>query len=85
MPRPRSRPWQRDPNQTASEEPGTVQFGRDRYVTVLFPLDETTSEYVSAWFIDAGTPEEPRAAERERLIDRARALLRKVGRPPRSA
>jgi hypothetical protein len=63
----------------------TEMFGRDRYVTVLFPLDETTSEYVSAWFIDAGTPEEPRAAERERLIDRARALLRKVGRPPRSA
>jgi hypothetical protein len=30
----------------------TEMFGRDRYVTILFVLDQTTSEYVSAWFID---------------------------------
>ena len=56
----------------------TEMFGRDRYVTVIFELNEKTSEYVSAWLIDPEDPEETPEVERERLIARARALLRQI-------
>jgi len=56
----------------------TEMFGRDRYVTVIFELNEKTSEYVSAWFIAPEIPDEPGGAERGRLIARARALLRQI-------
>jgi hypothetical protein len=29
-----------------------AMFGRDRYVTVTFELNDKTAEHVSAWFID---------------------------------
>jgi hypothetical protein len=59
----------------------TEMFGRDRYVTVTFELNEKTSEHVSAWFIDPENPEEAPEAERERLMARARDLLRKTAGP----
>jgi hypothetical protein len=59
----------------------TELFGRDRYVTVLFVLDQKTSEYVNAWFIDPENPDETSEAERERLIARARELMRQVAGP----
>jgi len=52
----------------------TEIFGRDRYITVIFDLNDKTSEYVSAWFVDPENPEETSEAERERLIARARDL-----------
>ena len=62
-----------------------AMFGRDRYVTVTFELNEKTPEYVSAWFIDPKNPEETPEAERERLIATARDRLRHAARPqPRS-
>ena len=59
----------------------TELFGRDRYVTVLFVLDQKTSEYVSAWFIDPENLDETSEAERERLIARARELMGQVAGP----
>ena len=56
----------------------TEMFGRDRYVTVIFELNEKTSEYVSAWLIDPEDPEETPEVEREPLIARARALLPQI-------
>ena len=56
-------------------------FGRDRYVTVTFELNEKTAEHVSAWFIDPKNPEETPEAERERLIATARDHLRRAARP----
>jgi len=58
-----------------------AMFGRDRYVTVTFELNEKTAEHVSAWFIDPKNPEETPEAERERLIATARDLLRRAARP----
>ena len=59
----------------------TEIFGRDRYITVIFDLNDKTSEYVSAWFVDPENPEETSEAERERLIARARDLLRQTAGP----
>jgi hypothetical protein len=59
----------------------TERYGRDRYVTVFFVLDQKTSEYVSAWFIDPEDPDETSEAERERLIARARELMRQMASP----
>ena len=59
----------------------TEMFGRDRYVLVTFALSENTPEYVSAWFIDPENPEETSEAERDRLIARARDLLRQTAGP----
>lgn len=59
----------------------TERFGRDRYVLVTFELNEKTPEHVSIWFIDLENPEEPPEAERERLITRARDLLRQTAGP----
>jgi len=58
-----------------------AMFGRDRYVTVTFELNDKTAEHVSAWFIDPKTPEETPEAERERLIATARDLLRQMAGP----
>ena len=58
-----------------------AMFGRDRYVTVTFELNEKTAEHVSAWFIDPKNPEETPEAERERLIATARDHLRRAARP----
>jgi hypothetical protein len=38
-------------------------------------------EYVSAWFIDPEDPDETSEAERERLIARARELMRQMASP----
>jgi hypothetical protein len=59
----------------------TEIFGRDRYVLVTFELNEKTPEYVSTWFINPENPEETPEAERERLIARARDLLRQTAGP----
>ena len=56
-------------------------FGRDRYVTVTFELNDKTAEHVSAWFIDPKNPEETPEAGRERLIATARDHLRRTARP----
>ena len=56
-------------------------FARDRYVTVSFYVNDKTSEYVSAWFIDPENPDETPEAERERLIARARDLFRQTAGP----
>ena len=56
----------------------TEVFGRDRYVTVQFCLDEKTAEHVSVWFLDPPNPDEPSEAERERLVSKALSLMRKV-------
>ena len=58
-----------------------AMFGRDRYVTVTFELNDKTAEHVSAWFIDPKNPEETPEAERERLIATARDRLRHAARP----
>ena len=58
-----------------------AMFGRDRYVTVTFELNEKTPEYVSAWFINPENPGKSPEAERERLIATARDRLRQGSRP----
>ena len=58
-----------------------AMFGRDRYVTVTFELNEKTPEYVSAWFINPENPGKSPEAERERLIATARDRLRQAARP----
>ena len=56
----------------------TEVFGRDRYVTVQFCLDEKSAEHVSVWFLDPESPGETSESERERLVLKALNLMWKV-------
>lgn len=54
--------------------------GSERYVTVLVKLrGPLAREFVSARFQDPERPDETNRAARERLIARARDLMRQIG------